>query len=58
MLALGQLDDFGEVLALGEGGDDQARFAQLVQVFGVGLVAVAVAFGDGVAVNLVGEDTF
>src|SRR5690349_13844609 len=40
-----QLHDLGELLALGEGGDHQARLAQLVEVVHVGFVAVAVALG-------------
>src|SRR5689334_860459 len=49
-----QLHDFREVLALRQRGDDQAGRAQLVQVLHVGFVAVAMALGDHVAVDLVG----
>ncbi len=48
-----QLDDLGELFALRERGDDEARAAELVEVVHVRLVAVAVALGDNVAVDLV-----
>ena len=48
----GQLDDFGELLALGQRRDHQAGRAQAIEVVDIGLVAVAVALGDHVAVDL------
>ena len=42
---LGQLDDFGQLLALRQRRNHQAGLAQLVQVVDVGLKAVAVALG-------------
>jgi hypothetical protein len=42
---LRQLDDLGELLALRQRADHQARLLQRVEVVHVGLVAVAVAFG-------------
>ena len=50
---LRQLDDLGQVLALGQRRDHQARLAQLVQVVDVGFVAVAMPLGHHVAVDLV-----
>ena len=50
---LWQFDDLGQLLALRQGRDHQTGFAQIVQVIHVGLVAVAVALGDHVAINLV-----
>src|SRR3990167_4401905 len=53
MHGLWQLHNFRELLALGQCRNHQASFAQLVQVVHVGFVAVAVALGHHVAVNLV-----
>ena len=51
----GSSDDFGQVLALRQGRNHQARLAQLVQVVHVGFVAVAVALGHHVAIDAMGQ---
>ena len=51
--ALRQFDNFGELLGLRQCRNHQASLAQALQVGHIGLVAVAVALGDGIAVNAV-----
>ena len=50
---LRQLDHLGQLLALGDRGDHEAGVLQALQVLLVGLVAVAVALGDDVAIDAV-----
>ena len=44
MGALGQFNDFGELLALGERRDDQASLTQTVKVLCIGFVAMAMCW--------------
>ena len=55
MNRLRQLHDFSQFFALGDSGNDQTGGPQLVQEVDVGFVAMAVAFGDDIAINLVGQ---
>src|SRR5574337_39589 len=48
-----QLDDLGQLVGLRDRREHEPRLAQAVEVVRVGLVAVAVAFGDDVAVDVV-----
>src|SRR5678816_4124709 len=53
--ALRQLDDLGELLALRDRRDHQTRLGEPVEVVLVGFVAMAMALGQDVAVDVVGE---
>ena len=55
MLAAGQFDHLGEFFALGDRRDHQTGALQRLEVFLVGLVAMAVPLGDDRTVDLVGQ---
>jgi hypothetical protein len=48
----GQFDDFGELFALGQCLDHQTGCAQAIEVVDIGFVAVAVALGDHIPIDL------
>ena len=54
----GQFDNLGQLLALRQRRDHQPGLAQAIKVLHIGLVAVAVALGDHVAINAVRQRAF